>query len=178
MSLPRSTSKIEFSISFTKRSFTLPYLPKIICEVIGSLRDCVPTIGKTLNCSPFISNVETKLLVILLNVAPTVIAFGFIPGLPIVLNSGPKFPAAVTTKILFSIALFTVLSIFVFVWFIPKLILIILAPSSIDFSIALIIKLEGTDSPSSETLYAKIFEFGAIPLRLPFDAMIPATSVP
>jgi len=40
----------------------------------------------------------------LLNVAPTVIAFGFIPGLPIVFKSGPKFPAAVTTKILFLIA--------------------------------------------------------------------------
>jgi len=56
---------------------------------------------------PSISKVETRLLVTLLNVAPTVIAFGFIPGLPIVLNSGPKFPAAVTTKILFLIALFT-----------------------------------------------------------------------
>jgi len=56
---------------------------------------------------PSISKVETRLLVTLLNVAPTVIAFGFIPGLPIVLNSGPKFPAAVTTKILFLTALFT-----------------------------------------------------------------------
>ena len=87
MSLPRSISKIEPSTSFSKRSLTLPYFPKIICETIGSVSDCVPTIGKTLNDLSSISKVETILLVTLLNVAPTVIAFGFIPGLPIVLNS-------------------------------------------------------------------------------------------
>ena len=107
MSLPRSISKIEPSTSFSKRSLTLPYFPKIICDTIGSVSDCVPTIGKTLNDLSSISKVETILLVTLLNVAPTVIAFGFIPGLPIVLNSGPKFPAAVTTKILFLTALLT-----------------------------------------------------------------------
>ena len=64
------------------------------------------------------------------------------------------------------------------VWLIPRLILIISALSLIDFSIAFIIRLEDTDSPSSETLYANIFELGAIPLRLPFAAIIPATCVP
>ena len=54
-----------------------------------------------LNCCSSILNVETKLLGTSLNVAPTVIAFGLSPGLPIVFDSGPKLPAAVTTKILF-----------------------------------------------------------------------------
>jgi hypothetical protein len=37
-----------------------------------------------------------------LYVAPTVTDFKLLPGLPIVLKSGPSFPAAVTTKIPFS----------------------------------------------------------------------------
>ena len=63
--------------------------------------NCVPTIGKTLNSLSLIFSVETRLLGTLLKVDPTVIALGFIPGLPMVLNSGPKFPAAVTTIIPF-----------------------------------------------------------------------------
>ena len=49
-----------------------------------------------------ISNVATRLEVRLLYVAPTVTDPGFLPGLPIVSNFGPSFPAAVTTKISFS----------------------------------------------------------------------------
>ncbi len=70
----------------------------------------------------------------------------------IVLNSGPSFPAAVTTKISFSNAAFTARSIFEFVLFTPKLILIISAPASIAFSMALVINSADTPSPSSETL--------------------------
>ena len=47
----------------------------------------------------------------LLYVAPTVIAFGLLAGLPIVLLSGPPFPAAATTTIPASTAAFTALSI-------------------------------------------------------------------
>jgi len=41
--------------------------------------------------------------------------------------------------------------------------LIISAPSSIAFSMALMINSDDTPSPSSETLYARIFALGAIP---------------
>ena len=78
-----------------------------VVTAAGNFGPELNTIGKTLKVLSCISKVETILLVTLLNVAPTVITFGFIPGLPIVLNSGPKFPAAVTTKILFFTALFT-----------------------------------------------------------------------
>ena len=43
---------------------------------------------------------------------------------------------------------------------------------------ALMIKSEETELPSSETLYAKIFDFGAIPFSWPSAAIMPATSVP
>ena len=92
--------------------------------------------------------------------------------------SGPLFPAAVTTTIPFLIALLTTSSIFLFVLFTPKLILMISASSTIAFSIALMINSDDTDSPSSETLYARIFDFGAIPFKSPSAAIIPATSVP
>ncbi len=46
-----------------------------------------------------ISSVETRLFATLLYVAPTVIAFGLLAGLPIVLLSGPLFPAAATTEV-------------------------------------------------------------------------------
>ena len=57
------------------------------------------------------SRVATKLEVKLLYVAPTVTDPKFFPGLPIVPFPGPSFPAAVTTKISFSKALVTALSI-------------------------------------------------------------------
>ena len=85
-------------------------------------------------------------------VAPTVTDPKFFPGLPIVPMPGPSFPAAVTTKIPFSNALFTAFSIWVFVLFTPRLMLITSALSSIAFSIALMIKSEDTALPSSETL--------------------------
>ena len=62
--------------------------------------------------------------------------------------------------------------------FTPKLILIILAPSSIALSIAFMIKSDDTASPFSETLYAKIFAFGATPINCPSAAITPVTCVP
>ena len=47
--------------------------------------------------------------------APTVIALGFLAGLPIVLGSGPLFPAAATTTIPCFIALLTALSIYLWI---------------------------------------------------------------
>ena len=94
----------------------------------------------------------TKLEVRLLYVAPTVTDPEFLPGLPIVFNSGPSLPAAVMIKIPFSNAKFTARSIFGFVLFTPRLILMISASSSIAFSIALMIKSDETPSPFSETL--------------------------
>ena len=111
-------------------------------------------------------------------VAPTVTDPTFLPGLPIVFNSGPSLPAAVTTKISLSNAWSTALSILEFVLFIPKLILIISAPSSTALLIALTINSDETPSPSSETLYAKIFAFGATPCACPSAAITPATWVP
>ena len=64
-------------------------------------------------------------------VAPTVIAFGLLAGLPIVLLSGPLFPAAATTTIPASTAAFTALSISYSVLLTPRLILIISASSFI-----------------------------------------------
>ena len=84
--------------------------------------------------------------------APTVTAPKFLPGLPIDSDSGPSFPDAVTTKISFSNARLTARSIFAFVLFTPKLILMMSALSSIAFSIALMINSDDTPSPSSETL--------------------------
>ena len=52
------------------------------------------------------------------------------------------------------------------------------ASSSIAFSIAPEINSDDTPSPSSDTLYAKIFAFGATPRVLPSAAIIPATLVP
>ena len=88
----------------------------------------------------------------LLYVAPTVIGLGLIPGLPIVLDSGPSLPAATTTTMPSCIALFTVSSILELVLFTPKLILIISTSSMIACSIALTIKSDDTESPSLETL--------------------------
>ena len=50
----------------------------------------------------FIATISKVTSDIVQNVAPTVKDSKFLPGLPIVFNSGPSFPAAVTTKIPFS----------------------------------------------------------------------------
>ena len=71
-----------------------------------------------------------------LYVAPTVIAFGFAPGLPIVSSSGPLFPAATTTTIPLFTASLTALSISSWIISTPKLILIISASSIIACFIA------------------------------------------
>ena len=99
VSLPRSTSKIESLTSRFSRSFSLPYPPNTIFPVIGLSKAFVPTIGKTENCLFAASNVATILEVTLLYDAPTVIEFGFLPGLPMVPKPGPLLPAAVTTTI-------------------------------------------------------------------------------
>ncbi len=96
--------------------------------------------------------------------APTVIAFGFLAGLPIVLLSGPLFPAAATTTMPWSIALLTALSILACVMLTPRLIFMMSTLSSTARFIALMIKSDGTDSPSDETLYEKISTLGAIPI--------------
>ena len=75
--------------------------------MIGSSSFVDPTIGITVYGFSSTSNVATKLEVRLLYVAPTVTEPKFFPGLPIVFNSGPSFPAAVTTKISFSNARLT-----------------------------------------------------------------------
>ena len=67
--------------------------------------------GITVYCFSLTFRVATKLEVKLLYVAPTVTDPKFLPGLPIVPNPGPSFPAAVTTNIPFSNALVTALSI-------------------------------------------------------------------
>ena len=87
-------------------------------------------------------------------------------------NSGPSFPAAVITTIPCSTALFTASSILEFVLLTPKLMLIISTLSEIACSIALIIKSDETSSPSSETLYAIMFDFGAIPFTCPSAEII------
>ena len=85
-------------------------------------------------------------------VAPTVTDPTFLPGLPIVPIPGPSFPAAVTTKISFSNALVTALSIWEFVLLTPREMLMMSALSSIAFSIAFMIKSEDTALPSYATL--------------------------
>ena len=50
--------------------------------------------------------------------------------------------------------------------------------SSTAWLMALIIKFDGTDSPSDETLYEKISAIGAIPFSCPSAAIIPVTCVP
>jgi len=90
--------------------------------------------------------------VTLLYDAPTVIEFGFLPGLPMVPKPGPLLPAAVTTTIPWFTALFTLSSIILLVLFTPRLMLMISALSIIACSIALTIRSDETDSPVSETL--------------------------
>ena len=48
----------------------------------------------------------------MLYVAPTVIVLGLIPGLPIVSNSGPWFPAATITTIIMGIQIKMKLSLY------------------------------------------------------------------
>ena len=60
----------------------------------------------------------------------------------------------------------------------PKLMLMISTLSSTAWLMALIIKFDGTDSPSDETLYEKISAIGAIPFSCPSAAIIPVTCVP
>ena len=134
------------------KSFSLPNSPNWISAAIFLEITSVPNIGKTWNCFPSTSNVETILEPVSLYVAPTVIAFGFAPGLPIVFSSGPLFPAATTTITPLSTASFTAWSISLCITSTPKLMLIMSASSIIACFIALIIKSEETASPSSETL--------------------------
>ena len=101
-SLPLSTIKIASFTSKFSKSLIFPKPPKITFPVIGSFVFGAPTIGIAVYCFSSISNVAIKLDVMLLYVAPTVKDSKFLPGLPIVFNSGPSFPAAVTTKIPFS----------------------------------------------------------------------------
>ena len=53
-----------------------------------------------------------------------------------------------------------------------------LTSSSIAWLIALMIKSDGTDSQSDDTLYEKISTLGDMPFSCPFAAMIPVTCVP
>ena len=76
----------------------------MICADIGPDNKLVPIIGKTWYCLSLTSSVETRLKVLLLKLAPTVIELMALPGLPIDPNPGPLFPAAVTTTIPFFIA--------------------------------------------------------------------------
>ena len=151
-SLPLSTINIASLTSISFKFSIFPKPPKIIFPIIGSSSFVEPTIGITVYGFSSTSNVATKLEVRLLYVAPTVTDPKFLPGLPIVLSPGPSFPAAVTTKIPSSNAILTARSILAFVLFTPKLILIMSAPSSIAFSIALMINSDDTPSPSSDTL--------------------------
>ena len=175
-SLPLSTSTMASSAP--TRSSTFPYPPRTISPVIGSSRPGEPTIGITVYCSLPISSVATKLVVMLLYVAPTVIAPGLPPGLPMVLGSGPSFPAATTTKTPSSTAWFTARSIFGLVVFTPRLMFITSAPSLMAMLTALAMRSDDTPSPSSDTLYARILALGAIPVSSPSAAIIPATWVP
>ena len=99
VSPPLSAKTILFFTSIPSKSFSLLYFPNTISVDIGSEIVSVPNIGKTWNCVSPTSNVETILESRLLYVAPTVIALGFFAGLPMVLLSGPLFPAAATTTI-------------------------------------------------------------------------------
>ena len=131
VSPPLSARRIvSFTFRFSK-SLSLLYSPNLISAIIGDLILSVPTMGNTSNCFSLISSVETRLFATLLYVAPTVIAFGLLAGLPIVLLSGPLFPAAATTTIPASTAVFTALSISLSVLFTPRLMLIISALSII-----------------------------------------------
>ena len=134
------------------KSCIRPNSPNLISPVILSEITCVPNIGRIWNCFSPISNVETILESMSLYVAPTVIAFGLAPGLPMVFSSGPLFPAATTTTIPLFTASLTASSITSWITSTPKLILIISTSSIIAWLIALIISSEETASPSSDTL--------------------------
>ena len=123
-----------------------------------SLSDLGVTIGQTVTKFVFTAVNNWDITEIMVNGNLTV------AGATTTTAAATTTTAAATTTMPWSIALLTALSILACVMLTPRLIFMMSTLSSTARFIALMIKSDGTDSPSDETLYEKISTLGAIPI--------------